>query len=116
MTRANTSTRRSSGEVTHSSLGHHGEGVNRYHVLSVAVYCPSCGQAACWIERDWDPEEEPEPTWTDVRAVMLRKGDVTPAGAITDIELFGDLLRVSFDVEDGRSFTRTFDDLVSVRR
>lgn len=54
--------------------------------------------------------------WIDVRAVMLRQGDVTPAGRIAAIEIFGEILRVSFEVEDGRSFTRTFDDLVSVQR
>jgi hypothetical protein len=50
--------------------------------------------------------------WEDVRAIMVSKGDMTPAGVVEGIESHGDL-HVTVLTVSGVDYTRGFDELVS---
>lgn len=51
--------------------------------------------------------------WRPRRAVMLKVGDVTPAGPVLELEHYGDLRRMDLRI-GGQRFGRGFDDLVDV--
>lgn len=53
--------------------------------------------------------------WEDVRAIMLERGDVTPAGPVEDIDSYGEMHIVVLTI-GGTDYTRSFDDLVSRER
>lgn len=50
-----------------------------------------------------------------VRAATIRVGDITPAGTVEAVEYAGQLLRVFLTI-GGQTYTRRYDDLVSVTR
>lgn len=54
-------------------------------------------------------------TWEATRAVMVKSGDVTPAGVVESVELFGSLYLVELTVA-GETLTRRFNDRVDVWR
>lgn len=56
--------------------------------------------------------EDPTTVWEDVRAVMLNRGDVTPAGVVEDVDPYGDMHVVVVTI-GGTDYTRSFDALVS---
>lgn len=58
--------------------------------------------------------------WIEKRAATLNVGDLTPAGPVVGLVYVGGLrlveLDVATDAEKPETFTRTFDDIVSVFR
>ncbi len=54
--------------------------------------------------------------WQEVRAAMVRKGDTTPIGKVTDVDFSSGEMYIVIITIGGVEYTRSFDAPVSVER